>query len=253
MIKKMHSKYILQELFLFITEHKKLKLIQNNSYLIKKLDLSIYDFKIFFFYTKIKKYDCLDTSDFYMQFYKDFNSIIENKKELDELFFNCLSKSENFDLNILDSSFDLIINNPFFKNNIRISMNDIRDIKFLFQDKIPKLLLIKNNKLTEKAIKVFKDIFNIFSTNGKMDKNQVKNFLNSTMDILICNIDKDIDYLFLIYDVDEDGLLSFEDILKMFLNSINKDIDSVWKQFFSLGYNHLLEQTEEIDYNYIFN
>ena len=73
------------------------------------------------------------------------------------------------------------------------------------------------------------------------------------MDILICNIDEEIDYLFMIYDVDEDGLLSFEDILKMFLNSINKDIDSVWKQFFSLGYNHLLEQTEEIDYNYIFN
>ncbi len=255
MINKIRSKYLLQELFSFIIEYKKLKLIKNNSYLIKKLDLSIYDFKIFFFYTKIKKYDCLDTSDFYMQFYKDFNSIIENKKELDELFFNCLSKSENFDLNILDSSFDLIINNPFFKNNIRISMNDIRDIKFLFQDKIPKLLLIKNNKLTDKAIKTFQEIFNLFSTNGKMNKIQGTEFVNSmmNMNIQINENNQYVNNLFSKYDIDNDGLLSFEDFIQFYLNSIKNKIDSVWKHLYLLGYNNLLEKNKEIDYYYILN
>ena len=253
MIKKMHSKYILQELFLFITEHKKLKLIQNNSYLIKKLDLSIYDFKIFFFYTKINKYNCFDVNDYYEEFYKDFNSIIENKEELDELFYNCLSKSENFELNILDKNFDLMIDNPYFKKNISISMKGISNIKDLFLDNIPKLLLIKNNKLTEKAIKVFKDIFNIFSIDGTMNKNQGKSLLKSTLDIKDNEISKYIDFLFSRYDKDDDGLLSFEDIMNFFFTLINYDNNHFWKSLFSLGYNNLLEYKKEIDYNYFFN
>ncbi len=37
------------------------------------------------------------------------------------------------------------------------------------------MLLIKNNKLIDKAIKIFKDIFNSFSINGKMKKFKAHN------------------------------------------------------------------------------
>ncbi len=57
MIHKIHGKYLLQELFSYIPENKKFKLIKNNSYIIKKLDLIIDDFKIYFCEKKIKEYD----------------------------------------------------------------------------------------------------------------------------------------------------------------------------------------------------
>ena len=250
MINKIHSKYLYQELFSFISENKKLKLIQNNSYIIKKLDLSIYDYKIFLFQKKIKKYDYFNINDYYDEFSKDLNSIIENKEELDNLFYNCLSKSDNFDLNIFDEKFDLMINNPYFKKKIRISMEGINNI---FQDNIPKLLLIKNNQLTDKAIKVFKDIFKIFSTNGRMNKIQGIGFINSMLDIENNIIDQYINNLFSLYDIDNDELLSFEDLQNFYLDSIKNDIDNVWKYLYSLGYNNLLENTKEIDYNYFFN
>ena len=250
MINKIHSKYLYQELFSFISENKKLKLIQNNSYIIKKLDLSIYDYKIFLFQKKIKKYDYFNINDYYDEFSKDLNSIIENKEELDNLFYNCLSKSDNFDLNIFDEKFDLMINNPYFKKKIRISMEGINNI---FQDNIPKLLLIKNNQLTDKAIKVFKDIFKIFSTNGRMNKIQGIGFINSMLDIENNIIDQYINNLFSLYDIDNDELLSFEDLQNFYLDSIKNDNDNVWKYLYSLGYNNLLENTKEIDYNYILN
>ena len=47
------------------------------------------------------------------------------------------------------------------------------------------MLLIKNNKIIEKAIKIFKDIFNSFSINGKMNKIQGAQFINSMRNINI--------------------------------------------------------------------
>ena len=48
-LSNIHSKYLIQELFSFITENKKLKLVKYNLFLINKLDLSIKDYKISFF------------------------------------------------------------------------------------------------------------------------------------------------------------------------------------------------------------
>ena len=58
-LSNIHSKYLIQELFSFIKENKKLKLIKYNSFLINKLDLSIKDYKISFFKKIIDNYDCL--------------------------------------------------------------------------------------------------------------------------------------------------------------------------------------------------
>ena len=252
MIKKILGKYLLQELISFIQENKKLKLFKNNSYFLKNLDLSIYDYKVYFFQKKIQKYTCFDIYDYYIEFFKNC-SIDENKEKLNLLFFDCLSKNINFELNILDKNFDLIINNPYFKKNVRINMDGLSNIKDFFNNKIPKLLLIKNNKLTDKAIKVFKDIFNLFSTNGNMNKIQGARFVSSIISIQVNKDSKYVNNLFSKYDIDNDGLLSFEDLINFYLDLIINKIDRVWEHLYLLGYNNLLEKYKEIDYNYILN
>ena len=46
------SNYILQELFSFVSDKKKLKLIKGNSYMQKKLDITTKDFQLLFFQKK---------------------------------------------------------------------------------------------------------------------------------------------------------------------------------------------------------
>ena len=248
MIQKIHSKYLLQELFSFISENKILKLIKINSYLIHKTDFSIDDYKLLFFSKKIEKYDWFYVKDYYIEFDKDFKSIIQNEKEFNELFYNCLSKNNNFDLNILDNNFDSMINNSYFKNRIRINLEGI-NIKDLFKNYISKLILFKDNKFIDKVTKIFKEPFNLFSTNGRMNKNQFREFMISIMNM--SENDENIDNLFSKYSNNE--LLSFEDFINYYLNSITNKIDNVGNYLSSLGYNNLLEKNKEIDFNNILN
>ena len=46
-LSNIHSKYVIQELFSFISIKQKFKLVKNYSFLIKKLDLSTKDIKIY--------------------------------------------------------------------------------------------------------------------------------------------------------------------------------------------------------------
>ena len=183
-LSNIHSKYLIQELFSFIKENKKLKIIKYNLFLLNKLDLSINDYKISFYQTIIENYDCLSIKNYYQEFKKDFNSI--NDEELKELLLNCLSKNQNFNLRLLDEYFNLMINNLYFKKNIRINIDD------LIEENIPKILLIKDNKLTNKAIKTFKDIFNLFSIDEKMNKIQCAQFISSILKEEIDENDKRI-------------------------------------------------------------
>ena len=80
----------------------------------------------------------------------DFNDIIDDNSY--NLFLNALSKKKDFILNIHDKDFNLMIENKYFKENPRFEIVKI---------KIPRLLLIKDNKLTNKAINTFKNIFNL--------------------------------------------------------------------------------------------
>ena len=159
-LSNIHSKYLIQELFSFIKENKKLKIIKYNLFLLNKLDLSINDYKISFYQTIIENYDCL-------------------------------SKNQNFNLRLLDEYFNLMINNLYFKKNIRINIDD------LIEENIPKILLIKDNKLTNKVIKTFKDIFNLFSIDNKMNKNQYAKLVSLTIKEEVNENDKIINYLFI--------------------------------------------------------
>ena len=244
-LSNIHSKYLIQELFSFIKENKKLKIIKYNLFLLNKLDLSINDYKISFYQTIIENYDCLSIKNYYQEFKKDFNSI--NDEELKELLLNCLSKNQNFNLRLLDEYFNLMINNLYFKKNIRINIDD------LIEENIPKILLIKDNKLTNKAIKTFKDIFNLFSIDNKMNKNQYAKLVSLTIKKEVNENDERINYLFSNYNINNDGLLLFEEFLKFYFDSIKDKINVVWDNLYSLGYNNLLEKDKEIDYNYILN
>ena len=120
LLKKIHSKYLIPELFSFIKENKILKLIKGNSFLNKNLNISS---KVYFFKKKIENYNFYYINDYYQKFKNDFNSIINNEEELKELMLNCLSQNENFELKISDENFNLILNNPYFKEKIRINLN----------------------------------------------------------------------------------------------------------------------------------
>ena len=141
-MKSIKSKYIFQELFSFIPSKRKFKIIKYNSFLHNKLDLSIIDYKQFFFQFKIEEYNYSNIYDYWIKFKNDFKDIIDENSY--ELFINCLSNKKDFILPLSDKNVDSIINNSKNKDNIcvkidKISINDI-----------PKILLIKDNKLTTK-------------------------------------------------------------------------------------------------------
>ncbi len=170
---KIHSKFLIPEVFSFIKENRILKLIKGNSFLNKNLNLSIKEYKMCFLKKKIESYNFYYINDYYQKFKNDFNSIIKNEEELKELMLNCLSQSENFELKISDENFNLILNNPYFKEKIRINFECL-----LNEENSMRILLIKNNKLTKKAEKVFKNIFDLFSKKEKMSKFQHSKLLN---------------------------------------------------------------------------
>ena len=167
-ISKIKSFYSLNELFSFISDKRKFKIFKYNIYLNKKLDISIDDYKECFFQQKINKYDYIYIKDFYIDFKNDFNDIIDDNSY--NLFLNALSKKKDFILNIKDKDFKLMIENKYFKENPRIEIEEIN---------YPRLLLIKDNKFTNKAINTFKNIFNLFSYNGKMNKEQSINYFEN--------------------------------------------------------------------------
>ena len=243
-VQKIHSKYILKELFSFVSDKKKLKLIKGNSFLHKKLDITIKDYQILFFQNKMYNYDCIFVFDYYEKFLNEYESIIENQDDLDDIFFDSLSKIQNFDLNILDKQFNLIITNPNFQNNIRIKLEN------LIVENLPKIILIKNNQLIDKAMKVFTQIFILNSRNGTINKSQLNNLFKNDMKNIISYDD---DYVFSNYDTDNDGLLRFIDFSNFLFDLIKKDINAIWKFLNLLGYNNLLDNSNNNDINYFLN
>ena len=97
-ISKIKSPYSLNQIFSFISEKRKFKIIKYNIYLNKKLDLSIDDYKEYFFQKKINKYDYVFINNYYIQLKNDFNDINDSYN----LFLNLLSKKKDFILNIKD-------------------------------------------------------------------------------------------------------------------------------------------------------
>ena len=124
---KIKSPYIFAELFSFIAkEQRKLKIIQYNNILIRKLCLSINDYKNYFFGKRINKYDNYTyVYNYWIQFQNEFNDILKEQEYPYEFFLNLLPMKNDFILNINDQNFDSVFENINFQNNIRIDLNDL--------------------------------------------------------------------------------------------------------------------------------
>ena len=157
-----------------------------------------------------------------------------------------MSNKKDFNLKLTDKDFNLIINNPIFKENIRIEIEQLE--KSLFFD--IKILLMKNNVLSNKAIKVFKEIFNLYSSKGKMSKTQLLDFINEMNEKLDDDEEKKINKLFS-YHLDRDIFLTFEDFSKLFSDLFKNNSTIFWKIFEKLGYNKLLDKKDTYDLDYL--
>ena len=155
LLTKIHSVIGLNELFSFIQEKLKFNIIDKNKFCYKRLDILLY-LKRNCCKENIKNYEFNNVNEYFTQFKNDFQNIIK-EEEIEELFFYGLSKNENFYLKLSDKDFNLLIdNNPYFEKNLSIEIDD------LTKEILPKYLLIKENKLTEKILVAFKEIFNLF-------------------------------------------------------------------------------------------
>ena len=241
---RIHSKYILQELFSFISEKRKFKLIKYCNSLKKKLDLSIDDFLKFYVKNKIEKYDFIYVKNYLEKFKNDFNDII-NKKDL---IINGISRNINFDLKLVDDNFNIIINDSYFENNVRINLDDL----YFFN--IPRIIIIKNYRFTEKALKTFKDIFLSFSSYEEMNKNQLQTFFIEFLPENNIITEREINNWMLKYDSDRDGKLTFQDFIKLIYEElILLKPKIIWRSLYKLGYNNLLDKKKEIDFDYLIN
>ena len=237
---KIKSSFIHHQLFSFISTRRKLNIIKYNYFLSQKLDLSQKNYKEFFFQQKMKKYENYSyICNYWFQFQNDFKNIIN--KNLYQLFLNSLSTIDNFILKLTDKDFKLMIDNSYFKENIRIDLDEMYKIRF------PNLILIKEDKLTDKIVKILKEIFDLFSINGKMSKEQSLELMKR---IKRKNYNYEIYKLFS-YDMDKDGFLLYEEFKKYYYDLIKNNLGLAWNNINNLGYNNYLKKNKKNDLDYL--
>lgn len=244
-ILKIRAAYIFQQIFSFLTEKRKLKIIKHNSYLKKKLEISTIDYKNYFINQKIAKYNYTYIYNFWIHFKNDFKYINEKENDLYNIFLKAIARKDDFYLKLSDKKFNSLIKNIDFKENVKIKIENLD--KHSFEGN--KLLLIKNNQLTEKIIKRLEEIFDLFSTNKKMSKEELLEFIN-----IVYEEENDAIYNLFLMNLDLVGFLQFEDFLNLFYELLkNNSEDFVWNCLYRLGYNNILEINEEYDLDYLKN
>ena len=117
---------VLQDLFSFLKNKRKFKIIKYNIPLHKKLDISNDDYKELFFKNKLQTYNYFYIKTYWNQFKNDFKGIINI--DLYNLFLNILSTIKNFNLKLNDKDFNLLINNSYFKKNARIIIENLNKL-----------------------------------------------------------------------------------------------------------------------------
>ncbi len=244
-ILKIRAAYIFQQIFSFLSEKRKLKIIKHNSFLMKKLEISTIDYKNYFINQKIAKYNYTYIYNFWIHFKNDFKYINEKENDLYNIFLKAMARKDDFYLKLSDKKFNSLIKNLDFKENVKIKIENLD--KHSFEGN--KLLLIKNNQLTEKIIKKLEEIFDLFSTNKKMSKEELLEFIN-----IVYEEENDAIYNLFLMNLDLVGFLQFEDFLNLFYELLkNNSEDFVWNCLYRLGYNNILEINEEYDLDYLKN
>ena len=75
-----------------------------------------------------------------------------------------------------------------------------------------------------------------------MSKFQYSKLLSIVLKNKINENEEKVNEVFLNYNIDKSGLLSFEEFINLYLDLIKEDMNRVWKDLYSLGYNNLLEK-----------
>lgn len=78
----------------------------------------------------------------------------------------------------------------------------------------PEMLI--NNKLNPKAVRCFRIIFDRYSTDGLMSKEQSHEFTAACLSSMSKRYDDKVNYLFSKYDYDNDGFLTLEGFLSFY-------------------------------------
>ena len=213
-LSKIQSKFDLIELFSFLPQSIKFHIGKYNKFLNKKLNI-INLLRKKLYKEKINYYEFTSIKNFLYLLKNDFNNEKIDENEIKDLLYYALSKKENFYLKLSDEYFPLLINSNYFNENINI------EIENLTTEIIPKILLIKNNSLSNEALKVFKEIFDIFSINGKMNSTQINEFIIN----FFGNIEeKEIIFTLLSSYLSIDGFLKLEGFYKFYFDIINSNI-----------------------------
>ena len=109
-------------------------------------------------------------------------------------------------------------------------------------------ILIEDNKLSDIAIKVIKNIFNIFSIDGKMNKTQYALYLINILKNEVNENDSVVENIFFKYNRNRNGLLTFDEFCEFNLDLIKyglyylEDYNSNLLEF-------ILNNIEEFDIN----
>ena len=225
LILRIRSKYIFQQLFSYCSDKKIFKIIKYNKRLYEKLDLN---YKELLIQKKIEKYDKYQyIENYWINFKNELSDGLMEEENLLNLFYNALSKSKNFILDIRDENFNIIFNNLCFKKNLKIKLESLNEMEDLF----PFILFSKNGKLEEKTVKVLQEIFNMFSKNGKMSLEEASDYFSLLEEIE----DNELSNL------NENGYISFQNFQKYYSELIEKTPDSARSHFLKLGYNFIRE------------
>ena len=110
---KIKSKYLIQNLFNFISPSLKLHIIYQNKNLNDKLDI-LYLKKRNFFKNKITNYQFNKIKEYRNQFKKDFDKHFKDENELSDFFYYGLSQKNNFNIKISDNNTFSLINHIYY-------------------------------------------------------------------------------------------------------------------------------------------
>ncbi len=116
-------------------------------------------------------------------------------------------------------------------------------------DHIPRVPLLtdKGSQLTEKAKKVFADIFDKFAKNGKLDAEGAARFIKSTTgEPIVTSTDNRVQMLFKSFDSDKDGFLDARGFQEFYRDSLSHGReDTVWQNLRTHGYRNDLRSVSE--------
>ena len=229
---KIQSQFVLSELFSFLPQIRKTSIIRYNKFLNSKLEI-LKLIKINFFKERIKNYEFNYIEEYLNKFKEDYNELIK-EEELYDLVYYSLSKTKNFYIKLSDKDFLSLIKNNYFNEHLSIDTGNLSN------KIIPKIPLIKDNKLTEELLNILENIFDSYSKKKKLNKHQASKLMSKIMNKEIKENDNIISELF--YDHNKDDYLNFEDFCEFYYNRIKNNIDKVWKGLYNLGYNNLLKK-----------